>query len=283
MVEIRVQRRGWRQTGSAPRRCRSEIAPTRWSARVSWQPQAGEENERVHLIAQLRDASAVTTPRLVNIYISRLSRRQLTVKRLFDVSVILVLLPVAIVIGGIAALLVRIFSRGPVLYRQVRVGLGGRHFVLYKLRTMIEDAEARDGATLARLHDPRLTGVGKHLKALHLDELPQLWNVLRGDMSLVGPRPERPVFVRQFANQIAGYERRHEVPVGLTGIAQLEGNYATVAKDKLVHDLAYASGWSIFLDLKLLARTPVVLLNRFVRLSAVGTEVRKRLTLDPIP
>jgi lipopolysaccharide/colanic/teichoic acid biosynthesis glycosyltransferase len=233
-----------------------------------------EQDQQAHITGRLRGASEPAIPRVatIPIAVSRLSPRELAVKRFVDVAVTLALLPVAIVVGAIAALLIRIGSPGPVLYRQVRVGFGGRHFVLYKLRTMVEDAEAREGATLPRLHDSRLTGVGRQLKALHLDELPQLWNVLKGDMSLVGPRPERPIFVARFASQIAGYERRHEVPVGLTGLAQLKGSHATVAEDKLVFDVAYASGWSIFFDLKLLARTPIVVLRPSVRSVQPATE-----------
>lgn len=197
-----------------------------------------------------------------------LSSRQLAIKRLLDISVVLVVLIPALLVGGIAALLVRVSSRGPVLFRQVRTGRGGRHFVLYKLRSMTDDAERRDGPTWAVLYDPRLTLVGKHLKALHVDELPQLWNVLRGDMSVVGPRPERPVFVGQFAERIAGYERRHVMPVGMTGLAQLEGNYATAADEKLVYDLAYAVAWSLVTDLKLLARTPFVVFCRYIERGA---------------
>ncbi|HET8645342.1 MAG TPA: sugar transferase, partial [Vicinamibacteria bacterium] len=133
---------------------------------------------------------------------------------------------------------------GRPFFAQRRVGRQGREFTVWKLRTMVTDAEAQSGAVLARRHDARVTALGRWLRALRLDELPQLWNVLRGDMSLVGPRPERPEFVHDHAATIPGYALRHRVRPGITGLAQVLGDYESSAADKLRFDLAYVMNQS---------------------------------------
>lgn len=189
-----------------------------------------------------------------------LSRRQLAGKRAFDVAGVLVALPVALPVGALIAAAVKLTSRGPAIYSQVRVGVRGQLFVIRKFRTMVESSEANGCAAMASgRSDPRLTAFGRHLRDWHLDELPQLWNVLCNDMSLVGPRPERPVFVDEFAERIPEYHHRHLVPVGLTGLAQLTGDYVSTPKEKLQADLLYASNWSIALDFALVARTALAL------------------------
>lgn len=178
-------------------------------------------------------------------------------------------LAVALLLSGPALLLlipllaaIRLNSTGPVIYRQERVGLKGRIFTLYKLRTMIIDAEATSGPVFATEEDDRVTAVGRFLRTTRLDELPQLYNVLRGDLSLVGPRPERPYFVSQFEEQMPEYRLRHLVKPGMTGLAQVAGHYATNTYDKLRYDLYYISDYSLLLDFKILLLTIPTLLNR---------------------
>jgi len=143
------------------------------------------------------------------------------------------------------------------------VGRDGKHFELWKLRTMKKGAEIETGAVLAVPDDPRVTVIGRALRAARIDEIPQLWNVLRGDMSLVGPRPERPEFAQRFAKAVSGYALRHAARPGLTGLAQVSGEYSSEPEIKLRYDLAYLNNWSLFLDLAILLRTlPVVLTRR---------------------
>jgi lipopolysaccharide/colanic/teichoic acid biosynthesis glycosyltransferase len=163
---------------------------------------------------------------------------------------------------GLAALFVTATSRGGVFYRQKRVGKDGRVFELWKLRTMRPGAEIESGAVLATPDDPRRTTVGKLLRSARVDEIPQLWNVLRGDMSLVGPRPERPEFTARFSETVAGWELRHAARPGLTGLAQISGDYASEPEIKLRYDLAYLNNWSLGLDLAILLRTLPVILTR---------------------
>jgi lipopolysaccharide/colanic/teichoic acid biosynthesis glycosyltransferase len=153
--------------------------------------------------------------------------------------------------------LVRLSSRGPAIYRQQRIGLGGRTFTIYKIRTMYEDSE-RDGPTWAVPGDPRVTPVGWVLRATHLDELPQLINVLLGEMSLVGPRPERPEFVEKLERDLPGYRRRLAVRPGVTGLAQVQQppdtDLASVRR-KLNYDLYYVERIGPWLDARLIAGT----------------------------
>jgi lipopolysaccharide/colanic/teichoic acid biosynthesis glycosyltransferase len=191
-----------------------------------------------------------------------LSRARLAGKRAFDLGIVLFALPVVLPLAVLIAGAVRLTSRGFPIYSQVRVGVRGRLFVIRKFRTMVESAEADGRPTMAGgRSDPRLTRLGRHLRDWRLDELPQLWNILRGDMSVVGPRPERPFFVDEFAERIPDYHHRHLVPVGLTGLAQLTGDYASTAEEKLQADLLYASNWSILLDVALVARTAGALVS----------------------
>ncbi|MFQ5742258.1 MAG: undecaprenyl-phosphate glucose phosphotransferase [Acidobacteriota bacterium] len=154
------------------------------------------------------------------------------------------------------ALVVLLSSRGPVLYRQERMGLDGRSFKLLKFRSMRVDAESGTGPIWAAEHDPRVTPVGRFLRKYSLDELPQFWNVLRGDMSMVGPRPERPHFVQEFRNRIPHYMLRHRVRAGLTGWAQVNGWRGNTSLEKRIeYDLYYIEHWSLTLDLKILWMT----------------------------
>jgi Undecaprenyl-phosphate glucose phosphotransferase len=154
------------------------------------------------------------------------------------------------------AVAMKITSPGPVLLRQTRMGLDGRAFSMFKLRTMQPDAEAETGPVWARPDDPRRTRLGAFLRRFSLDELPQLVNVLRGDMSLVGPRPERPVFVEEFRRRVPGYMLRHTVKAGMTGWAQINGWRGNTSIEKRIeYDLYYIERWSLAFDLKILAQT----------------------------
>lgn len=182
-------------------------------------------------------------------------RTSLRVKHLLDHVIATVLLVVVLPVVLGAALAVRLTSRGPVLFRQRRVGRDGREFVIYKLRTMRDDAERTTGPVLARRGDARVTRVGRCLRATRIDELPQLLNVLNGTMSLVGPRPERPEFADALARALPGYDERWLVKPGLTGLAQVRGEYHTSPEVKLRHDLAYVHNHALALDLRILAAT----------------------------
>lgn len=177
-------------------------------------------------------------------------------KRAFDLVVtvpfLLVLSPLLLLL----ALAVKLTSRGPVLYRQERVGRGNRTFRVLKFRTMRADAEAASGPVWAAKDDPRRTPIGAFLRRTSLDELPQLFNVLSGEMSLVGPRPERPHFVDQFQRTIPRYLERHRVKAGITGWAQVHGLRGnTPIEERTRYDLWYVENWSLVLDVKVLILT----------------------------
>jgi sugar transferase (PEP-CTERM system associated) len=188
-----------------------------------------------------------------------------TVKRVIDLIVGALGFVLALPLMLIVALVVKLTSHGPVLYHQARVGQHGRVFTVHKFRSMVTDAEASTGAIWARRDDTRVTPVGRLLRRARLDELPQLWNVLRGDMSLVGPRPERPEFVRSLTDQIPFYGQRHVVRPGLTGWAQVRYTYGASVEDameKLQYDLYYIKNWTIALDLFIVAKTVKTVLMR---------------------
>jgi exopolysaccharide biosynthesis polyprenyl glycosylphosphotransferase len=186
-------------------------------------------------------------------------------KRLLDLLAGALLLVAAAPVMAACALAVRLTSPGDVLYRQTRVGHGQRPFTLYKLRTMQQDAEAESGEVLAQPGDPRLTPIGAFLRRFRLDELPQLFNVLGGSMSLVGPRPERPGFVQRYLREVPGYAERFSLAPGVTGLAQVNGDYYSSPHNKLRYDLAYMANWTLWLDLSILLRTiKIVLTSRGV-------------------
>ncbi len=178
------------------------------------------------------------------------------VKRSFDVLAtglgLLLLSPLLLVLAA----LVKLSSPGPVFYKQARVGRDGREFDMIKFRSMRTDAEQKTGPVWTTEDDPRVTGIGKFLRRSSLDELPQLWNVLRGDMSLVGPRPERRVFVEKFSQEMPRYFERHRVQSGLTGWAQVHGLRGnTSISERTLYDLHYVENWSLTLDVKILLMT----------------------------
>lgn len=191
-----------------------------------------------------------------------LSKEQRLMKRVMDVVLATAMLILASPIMLLLAVLIPLTSRGPALYRQERLGLNGKPFMLYKFRSMVQDAEKLTGPVLATEDDPRITLLGRWMRATRLDELPQLFNVLKGDMSLVGPRPERAFFVEQFKEELPEYTYRMMVKPGITGLAQLMAKYTTTAQDKLRYDLMYVRNYSIVLDLKILFQTMLVVLRR---------------------
>ena len=176
-------------------------------------------------------------------------------KRLLDVSLSLAALVALSPLFIVLAALVKLTSKGSIFYCQERVTLDGRRFKIYKFRTMVETAEA-SGPQWPTKNDPRVTPIGRFLRKWSLDELPQLFNVLKGDMSLVGPRPERPYFIKQFWQKIPSYMLRHKVPAGLTGLAQVHGLRGdTSLEERLKYDLFYIKNWSLFLDIKIIFLT----------------------------
>jgi lipopolysaccharide/colanic/teichoic acid biosynthesis glycosyltransferase len=155
-------------------------------------------------------------------------------------------------------------SPGPLLYRQARVGEGGRPFKVVKFRSMISDAEKETGAVWAQVNDARITPVGRLMRRTRLDELPQVWNILRGDMTLIGPRPERPEFVRQLTEQVPFYRLRHAVKPGLSGWAQINYQYGASVKDaqiKLQYDLYYIKHQGPLLDITIALKSMQVILG----------------------
>lgn len=178
------------------------------------------------------------------------------VKRLMDIFLSLAALVVLSPLMLLIALLVKLTSPGPIFYRQERCGLNGKPFQMLKFRSMRVDAEAQSGAVWAVKDDPRRTVLGTFLRRTSLDELPQFLNVLRGDMSLVGPRPERPVFIQKFARSIPNYMARHCVKAGITGWAQVHGwRGNTSLRKRLEHDLYYITHWTPWLDIRILWMT----------------------------
>lgn len=176
----------------------------------------------------------------------------------FSLSVLLVLWPLFVIV----ALAVKFDSRGPIFYSQVRSGRNGTEFGIYKFRSMYQDAETVTGPVMSVENDHRITRVGRFLRATRLDELPQFINVLIGDMSVVGPRPERPFFVAQFEEEIHEYAYRHNVKPGITGLAQVYGKYNTTPRDKLIYDLIYIQKYNIITDLVIMVQTLQVLVSK---------------------
>ena len=175
------------------------------------------------------------------------------VKRVSDVALTIIALVLCSIPMAVIALLIRCISPGPIIFRQERMGLDGRSFTVYKFRSMYPDAERETGPVWSKENDSRRTPLGSWLRRFHLDELPQLWNVLRGEMSLVGPRPERPYFVQQFKDRFPQYMLRHKVKAGITGWAQVNGWHGNTSIEKRIEfDLYYIENWSVSLDVKIL-------------------------------
>jgi Undecaprenyl-phosphate glucose phosphotransferase len=204
----------------------------------------------IALRARLEDLDGVP---VININDVPLQGINSAIKRALDIAISAAALALLSMPLVVIAVLVRAASRGSIFYRQERMGLDGKSFTIVKFRSMFNDAERDTGPVWAREDDPRVTPLGKFLRKSNLDEMPQLWNVLRGDMSIVGPRPERPHFVEQFKHRIPQYMLRHKVKAGLTGWAQVNGWRGNTPLEKRIeYDLYYIENWSVKLDLKIM-------------------------------
>jgi exopolysaccharide biosynthesis polyprenyl glycosylphosphotransferase len=178
------------------------------------------------------------------------------IKRIFDLLVAIPILIISLPLTLLIAVLVWLTSRGPIFYLQERLGQDGRTFKLIKFRSMYVDAEKTTGPVWTSDNDDRRTPVGKFIRRFSLDEVPQILNVIKGDMSLVGPRPERPIFVKQFSSEIPRYMERLRVKSGMTGWAQVNGYRGnTGIEGRLEHDLYYIENWSLWFDVKILLKT----------------------------
>lgn len=198
------------------------------------------------------------TPILLSREIS-LKVEQRIVKRLIDIVCSLILLVVSSPFQLITAIAIKMYDGGPVLYKQIRCTIGGREFEILKFRSMRVDAEKDGVARLASKNDSRITPIGKFIRAVRIDELPQLFNILKGDMSFIGPRPERPQIIAQYMEEMPEFELRMKVKAGLAGYAQVYGKYNTTPYDKLKLDLFYIENYSLWLDIKLMLLTLKIL------------------------
>lgn len=176
-------------------------------------------------------------------------------KRTLDIILSVLLLIAASPFMLLTALAIKLYDHGPVFYSQVRCTKGGKEFAIYKFRSMIVDAEKKGGVQLAKEHDERITPVGRVIRAARIDELPQLFNILKGDMSFVGPRPERPELIKEYSQEMSEFVFRMRVKAGLTGYAQVYGKYNTTPYDKLKLDLFYIENYSFWTDMKLILMT----------------------------
>ncbi len=201
-----------------------------------------------------------------------LTKAQQFKKRTADLTVSLLGIFLTLPIMAIVAAVIKIEDGGKVFYKQVRLGLNGKEFQILKFRSMIPDAEKYTGAVFAVSDDPRITKTGKFIRATRIDELPQFFNVLEGSMSVVGPRPERPIFVKEFSQQIPDYKDRLTVKPGITGLAQVMGNYRTTAKNKSKFDLMYIRNYSFLLDIKIMLKTLKVIFSKEKVVVSMGTE-----------
>lgn len=198
-----------------------------------------------------------------------LSIEQQWMKRMEDIIIASLMLLMFSPVFLIAAVCIKCTDRGPIFYKQERLTKNGRIFMIYKFRTMVVDAERMSGPVLASERDPRILPVGRLLRATRLDELPQILNILRGEMSVVGPRPERPALAAKIELRIPEFAYRLKVKAGLTGYAQVYGKYNTTSYDKLKQDLMYIRKYSLLLDLKLIMMTPKIM---FMKESTEGVE-----------
>lgn len=220
-----------------------------------------DSNIKPGLIAPEPGTVALISTGFVGWFIRFARKRFHEFKRVFDIIASSLGLVMASPIIAMTAVVIKTVSPGPVFFKQERVGLRGKTFSIYKMRTMRVDAEKYTGPMWARENDSRLIRFGKVIRKLHVDELPQLYNVIRGDMSIVGPRPERPVFVEKLSSEIGDYRRRVNVRPGITGLAQVWHKYDETIKDvkkKVKYDLLYIREMCFLVDLRILVRTVLV-------------------------
>ena len=184
-----------------------------------------------------------------------LNRYKKLEKRLFDIvfSVIAIILTFPLMI--IISIMIKVDSKGKVIYKQKRITKNGKEFIMYKFRTMIENAEKDTGPILAKEDDERITKIGKILRKTRLDELPQFFNVLKGDMSIVGPRPERKEIIEKIIKDVPDYRKREQVKAGITCIAHVKGDYYTKPETRLMYDKEYIKNWSMKNDIKIIFNT----------------------------
>lgn len=205
-----------------------------------------------------------------------LSQIELAIKRVLDIILALVGLIVAIIPMIIIAIVIKLTSPGPIFYKQARLTKSKKEFYIYKFRTMIPDAEKLSGPKFSEKNDSRITPVGKILRACRMDELPQLFNILKGEMSVVGPRPERPMFVEMFEKEIENYDYRFAVKAGLTSLSHVYGRYSTYIHDRTYYDLFYITHYSLFLDFKIILLTTKTI---FLKTAAEGEDDFKEKTV----
>ena len=210
----------------------------------------------------LREVREISGMPYVALRAKSLRPHQIRLKRLIELLVVLVISPLVIVSFLVVAFWLKAIAKKEIILKQERIGKDGKHFTLFKFRTMRIDAETEGEAKLAQVDDKRVLKGCNWLRKTRLDEVPQFWNVLTGQMSIVGPRPERPEMVSKFTAEITGYGRRHEIPPGITGLAQTRGGYHTDASYKLGHDLQYLMSWSPILDLQIMLKTILVMFRR---------------------
>lgn len=233
-------------------------------------------NKEIFVVPKIIDigkckAQLVRLDDILTMYIPEhsLNRVERALKRLIDIAMSGAGLIVAAIPMLLIAVAIKLTSPGPVFYKQVRCTRGKKEFEIYKFRTMVPDAEKLSGPTFAQKDDPRITKVGKLLRACRLDELPQLINIFRGDMSVVGPRPERPFFVEQFEDEIENYDYRFRVKAGLTALSHVYGRYSTDIHDRTCYDLYYIANYSLLLDIKIILLTAKTM---FQKSAAEGVE-----------
>lgn len=227
-------------------------------------------NIRSYTVPKISDILLRTSTELnifdAPLYLSRnyggLAWDQRVIKRIVDIVVSICMLVITSPFFIMIAIAIKCTDQGPVFYIQNRLTRGGEIFQIYKFRTMVVDAEKKSGPIKAGERDPRILPVGKFLRATRMDELPQLLNILRGEMSIVGPRPERPELAKIITKNIPEFDFRLKVKAGLTGYAQIYGRYCTTSYDKLKLDLTYIRNYSIWMDIKLIFMTPKVLLMK---------------------
>jgi exopolysaccharide biosynthesis polyprenyl glycosylphosphotransferase len=215
------------------------------------------------IYGQVRTQSVYGMP-LIEVFPQLMKPLERFLKRIMDIVVSMLILVISLPVSLVIMLVIKLESPGPIIYSQKRVGKEGKEFTIYKFRSMVQDAEKHTGAKWAEKNDPRVTRIGGFLRRTHLDEIPQFFNVMIGNMSLVGPRPERKFFVEQFVKQIPLYSRRHNVKPGLTSFAQLQGIYDSsleTVKTRLSFDMQYINSMSFALDIKILWQTVFLMLK----------------------
>lgn len=228
-----------------------------------------EKNIRTYSVPKISDILLKSSDELTlfdsPLLLSRnggLTIEQLFFKRLVDIVMSMIGLVISSPFFIIIAFMIKVTDPGPVFYKQKRLTLNGEIFEIYKFRTMVQNAELKTGPMLAKEQDERILPVGRFLRRFRLDELPQIFNILKGDMSLVGPRPERPELAREIEKDIPEFSYRLKVKAGLTGYAQVYGKYNTTSYDKLKLDLTYIRRYSFWLDLKLILMTPKIMMMK---------------------